>query len=249
MFIPERHIILAQASLSVLLYLGNRVDKRSIKNFPFAQYAAQYWVDHGRFEDVSSNIEEAMEHLFDLDEPSFATWIWIYDIDYPFRQHMFETRPTRPEAVPLYYAALCGFYDLVEHLIAAHPEDVNAIGGFQGAPVNAAFLKGNVEIALLLLQHGADVNAMDTRGQTPLYRASKSSRRDKVELLLKHYANVNLQDNNGDTALGVATREGELEIVRILLHHGATADATFYKAAGLHCFQHHVMDITILCGY
>ena len=218
------HTILAQASLSVLLYLGNRVDKSNIEDFPFAQYAAQYWVEHGRFQDVSSSIEDAMERLFDVDEPSFATWIWIYDIGYPFRPHMFETRPTRPEAVPLYYAALGGFHNLVEHLVAAHPEDVNAIGGYYGTPVNAAFMKGNKEIALLLLEHGEDPNIVDSVGQYPLCVASQSGRRDTVELLLKHHANVNLQDRNGDSALGVAARNGELEIVGILLHHGAAVD-------------------------
>src|SRR5260221_14517014 len=115
------HTTLAQACLSILLHLGDPVDRDSIKKFPFAQYAAQHWVDHGRFEDVSSRIQDAMERLFDVDNPSFATWIWIYDIDYPFQQHMFEDRPPRPEAMPLYYAALCGFRNLVAHLIANHP--------------------------------------------------------------------------------------------------------------------------------
>jgi hypothetical protein len=55
------HTILAQACLSVLLHLGDQVDKDSIKKFPFAQYTTQHWVDHGRFEDVSSRIEDAME--------------------------------------------------------------------------------------------------------------------------------------------------------------------------------------------
>ena len=223
------HTILAQASLSVLLHLGNHVDKNSIAHFPFARYAAEHWVEHGQFEDVSSSIEDAMERLFDLDEPSFATWIWIYDIDYPFRPHMFETQPTRPEAVPLYYATLCGFHDLVEHLVAAHPEDVNAIGGYRHTAVNAALIIGNVEIALLLLEHGADVNIVDAEGWTPLLRASLSGRRDDVELLLKHHANVNLQERPGDTALNLAALNGELEIVRMLLHHGAVVGTPDYK--------------------
>ena len=41
-----------------------------------------------------------MERLFDLDEPSFATRIWIYDIDYTFRQRMSEDHPPRMEADP-----------------------------------------------------------------------------------------------------------------------------------------------------
>lgn len=28
-------------------------------------------------------IQDVMERLFNLDEPSFETWIWIYDVDYP----------------------------------------------------------------------------------------------------------------------------------------------------------------------
>jgi len=120
------HTILAQASLSVLLHLGDHTDRDNIEKFPFAQYAAQHWVDHGRFEDVSSKIQDPMRCLFDVDSRSFATWIWIYDIDYPFRPPMFEDHPPRPEAGALYYATLCGFRNLVEHLIAKYPGDINA---------------------------------------------------------------------------------------------------------------------------
>jgi hypothetical protein len=175
------HSIVAQASLSVLLHLDDRVDKKSIKGFPFSRYAAEHWVDHGRFENVSSSLQGEMERLFDQGQPSFATWIWIYDIDHPFQQHMFEDRPAPPEAVPLYYATLCGFRALVEHLMAAHPENVNARGGYYGTPVNAALIKRNVEIALLLIEHGADVNTIDETNRTPLYRASESGRIDIVE--------------------------------------------------------------------
>ena len=202
------HAILAQASLGILLHLSHRVNKNSIKMYPFAQYAARHWVDHGRFGNVSSRIQGAMELLFDLDNPSFATWIWIYDIDYPFRQHMFEDHPPRPEAVPLYYAALCGFRDLVEHLIANHPGDINARGGNHGSAMNAALVKKNVEVALLLLEHGADVNTMDANTITPLYRAIHNGRCDTVEFLLENHADVNLAvGETGDTPLHVAARE------------------------------------------
>ena len=219
------HTVIALASLSVLLHLGNHADKDSVKKFSFAQYAAQYWVDHGRFETVSSGIQNAMEHLFDVNEPSFATWIWIYNIDYPFRQRMFEDCPLRPEAGPLYYATLCGFRDLVEYLIAKYPGNINARGGRHGSAVNAALVKRNVEIALLLLGHGADVNITDANGRGPLNVASESGRYDHVELLLKHHADVNLADaHESSTALSMAALVGEVEIARVLLHYGASAD-------------------------
>ncbi len=58
------HTTLAQASLSVLLAFDDQVDKETMKNFPFAIYAARYWVDHAQFDDVCSSIQPAMEQLF-----------------------------------------------------------------------------------------------------------------------------------------------------------------------------------------
>jgi hypothetical protein len=218
------HCTFAQASLSILLHINDRVDKEGIETFPLAQYAAQHWVDHARFENVSSSLQEAMDRLFDPDQPLFATWIWIYDIDRPFRPHTFEAHPVPPEAGPLYYATLCGFRRLVEHLIAAHP-GVNARGGHYGMPVNAALVKGNIEIALLLLEHGADVNTMDERDMTPLYRAAESGRRDIVEFLLDHHADVDMRSQYDETALMVAARDGQFEVVQILQSRGAAVDS------------------------
>jgi len=40
--------------------------------------------------------------------------------------------------VPLYYAALFGFRDLTEHLLAEHPEDVHAKGGYEETALHAS---------------------------------------------------------------------------------------------------------------
>jgi hypothetical protein len=219
------HTILAQASLSVLLHLGGRVDKNSIGRFPFACYAAQYWVSHARFENIYSSIQDAMEELFDDEGPSFATWIWIYDVDYPFRPHMFEAQPPEPEAAPLYYAALCGFRGLVEHLIAIHPEAIDFKGGRHGSAVNSALVKGHVEIVMLLLEHGADVNAVGSAGSTLLHQAIQRERGDSFWLLLEHHADIHLRDDFGATPLFYAASCGALEFTRELLRRGAAVDA------------------------
>ncbi len=174
------HMILAQASLSVLLHLGNSIDKKTIEDLPFSIYAAQHWVDHGRFDGVLPSIQGAMERLFDADNPSFATWFWIYDIDHPLKEPMITPHPTRPEAVPLYYATLCGFRDLVEHLLATHPKDINAEGGYHSTPLHAALAKNNFEIAVLLLEHGADVDAINYNGDGALHIASRNGLYDNV---------------------------------------------------------------------
>jgi hypothetical protein len=135
------HAILAQACLGVLLLFGDRVDRNSMKSSPLARYAAQYWPMHVRVGNVSSQIKDGMECLFDADKPSFATWLWIYNEDERGRS-MTTMHPSKPEAVPLYYAALLGFRDLAEHLIAGHPEHVRTRGGFQVTPIHAAALAG-----------------------------------------------------------------------------------------------------------
>ena len=60
---------------------------------------------------------EAMERLFDFCKATyfFAAWVWLYDVDHHWIEPMSKIRPTRPEAIPLYYASLCGFHGLVEH--------------------------------------------------------------------------------------------------------------------------------------
>jgi ankyrin repeat protein len=218
------HTTLAQASLSVLLALDDQVDKERMKNFSLAIYAARYWVDHAQFDDVCSSIKVAMEQPFDPAKPHFSAWVWIYDIDHRFREIMFEARPTPPEAVPLYYATLCGFRDLVEHLIATHPQDVNDRGGHHTTPLHAAIAKGNLDVMMLLLEHGADVAAVKWAEHTPLYEASKRRRLDMMSLLLDHHADVNSLSKGGRSALCDASFEGDLEVARVLLQRGADAD-------------------------
>ena len=218
------HTILAQASLSVLLHLGDHIDREGVKDFPLSGYAAQHWVDHGQFDGVSSAIQVAMELLFNPDKPHFRSWVWIYDVDDPRRGEMPTTHPERPQATPLYYAVLCGFRPLIEHLLASYPGDIDARGGYYGSPLHAAFVKDGIDIALSLLQRGADVNVLEKSGTSPLHRASRSGRIDIMQLLLKNNADVNLRNTFGNTPLRLASFAGEVEASRLLLQWGADAN-------------------------
>ena len=218
------HTILAQASLSVLLQLDDRIDKNKIKNFPLSGYAAKHWVDHGQFENVSSAIQVAMEHLFNPDKPHFSAWVWIYDIDNPWKGSLHTPRPKRCRTVPLYYAILCGFRGLIEHLIATYPMDLDARGGYRGSPLLAAFIKDDFSTASSLLQRDADVNVLDKRGFSPLHQASEEGRIDIVRFFLEHDADINLQSSTGITPLGFASHAGEIEVSRLLLQRGASVN-------------------------
>jgi hypothetical protein len=202
------HITLAEASLSVLLALDGQVDKGSMKDFPLAIYAARCWVDHVRHHDVPPRVKDAMKCLFDPDKPHFATWVWIHDIDRLFRETMFTARPSPPEAVPLYYAILCGLRDLVEHLLVTHPQDIDARGGCYSTPLHAAVAKREVDIVTLLLEHGADMAALNSEGRNPLHEASSRGYLNAIELLLDHHADIESRSLTGKTPLMRASAGG-----------------------------------------
>jgi len=217
------HTILAQACLGVLLRLDEHVTKYSTWDIPLATYAAKHWVDHAQFEDVSSHLRDVMEYFFDSDKPHWAAWLRVYDIDdrgswsynYP------DGDTVTCGVLPIYHAALCGFYDLVECLIIKNPANVNAMGGQKMTPLVAALDQSHFQVAELLLRHGADVNDRRTQGVTPLHVASFSGRIAAVRWLLGHGVDVNASDVYGFVPLHFAAHEGYLEICRILLEHNA----------------------------
>jgi ankyrin repeat protein len=114
-----------------------------------------------------------MKHLFDPPKPHFAIWVWLYDIDRYWIQSMLTMHPTQPETLPLYYASLCGFIGLAEHLISAHSRDVNNKGGCHTTPLHAASVKGHLEVASLLLRNGANPDSRDYLSRVPLHRTSQ----------------------------------------------------------------------------
>jgi hypothetical protein len=218
------HTVLAQACLGVLLRLDDRVDRGSIKSFPLALYAAEYWPTHARVENVSSHIKDGMEHLFDADKPHLSTWLWIYNRDHGGRS-MFTMRPEEPEVVPLYHAARLGFRDLAERLIVEHPEHVNARGREHETPMHAAVDAGHVNILSLLIEHGADMEGQSRSMGTPLNWAAWCGRLEVGQWLLDHGANINSRDSERHTSLVHAVWQGHVEFARMLLERGAVIDA------------------------
>ena len=223
------HTILAKACLAVLLRLGKLVDEDNVKNnFPLARYAAEHWVDHARFEDVSSHIREGMEDLFDPDKPYFATWLWIHDIDTapPYRslldEFAFSYREKPNAATPLYYAVLCGLHDLAVQLIIKYPQQVNTICGYLISPLGAALRGGHFKTAQVLYEHGADVDVQGRNDYTPLFGASCSGHLEIVQWLLSHGANPNNRGKlDGSNSLHGAAFFGHVEVCQLLLQYKA----------------------------
>ena len=233
------HTILANACLVVLLRLGELADEDNVEdNFPLARYAAEHWVDHARFENVSSYIREEMEDLFDPDKPHFSVWLQVHDIDteplYKSGLDWFASQSHEKSntTTPLYYAALCGFHDLAEQLIIKHPQQVNAIGGYYVSPLGAALDGGHFRIAQLLYERGAEVDVRGRGRRTPLRGASCSGSLEIVQWLLSRSANLAVRDEDDRrwTSLHAAACFGHVEISRLLLQY--TADVHTHDRVG-----------------
>jgi len=234
------HTLLAKTCLSALCQLDDSLEEAKIQNFPLALYAAEYWPDHARFEDVSSDIRDAMDYFFAKDKPHLAAWLWLYDIEFDGPR---PTHPTHPDAVPLYYAALCGLHNFSGRLLDAHPEDVNARGGYHVTPLLASLNRGHPDIALLLLERGADMESRDCWDQTALYVASSCGYAEVVRSLIDRGADLNVECDLKEstlhevkwTPLHVASKNGRLEVARLLLGHGTGVNyQDYWDKSALH---------------
>jgi ankyrin repeat protein len=216
--LEQAHTILAQACLGTLLRLDEHAANNGGKGFPLAEYAAEHWVEHAQFENVSSHIWDGMVDLFDSSEPHFAAWLRVYDVDELWPS--FSLRGPGGGS-PLYYASFFGFYDLAERLITKHPEQLNASGGFNLAPLLAALCKRHFRVANLLCKHGAVVDIRCEDGWNALHTASMEGHTDIIHWLLDHGTDVNARDNYLWTPLHLSAGSMHLEATQVLLERNA----------------------------
>ena len=222
------HTMVAQACLGLLLHLDETVTKESLKSFPLAFYAAEYWVGHARIEDVSPTVQDGINRLFDPTKNHFSLWVWIYDLEYDGFSSYRPTRSERPgeaRATPLHYAAFCGLHDVAKFLIVEHSQEVNARGFYlKETPLHVASRRGQADIAQLLLEHGADGNAANHNDQTPLYLSSAYGHVEVARIFLERGADMETRDRDDGNPLELASRRKHVEVARLLLKYGADAN-------------------------
>ncbi len=229
--LENAHTILAQACLGVLLRMPNKIDGSIFKDHPLAAYATKHWTTHAQSGEVSSCLQKGMEYLFNPGKPHFRVWLALYDVDTkPDERATFYyfTPINKYAGTPLYYAALCGFYDLVEHLIAKYPQDVHASGGYHIRPLIAALAGEHFQTADLLHHNGADAHVHGYDKTIPLHSAAYFGKFEVAQKLIEYDANFDARDNDGWTPLYAAarcyhTRDGS--VVRLLLERGADVNA------------------------
>jgi len=220
---PPAHTFVAQACLGMLLHLDESITSRSLTDFPLAEYAAQHWFEHARFEGVLQDVVEGMKQLFDRTKPYFSIWLWIHDPTLPhWKRSKRAERPSSPCRTPLHYAAFCGLHGIADILANEHPLDVNSQSLSDGSsPLHLASRGGHVDLARMLVERGAEVSAETKHGSTALHFASYNGHMDLSQILIEYNADVSAQRKDGWAVLHLASLNGHIDLARMLVEYGA----------------------------
>ena len=216
------HTLVAQACLGILLHLDKDVTRDSVEDFPLAEYAAEHWLDHVRFEDVSGHVEDGMKHLFDPSKPHLAICVWIYDPISKWKQMMRFNTPQPLPGTSLHYAASWGLHSVIEFLIIERLQDVCSRDSTDNAtPLHFASHNGHAKASRKLIECGADVTARNSYGLTPLHLASRMGQVDVARMLIERGADVTAQDNEGRTPLHFTLHVEEVGVTHAWTRCGA----------------------------
>jgi len=157
------HTLAAQACLDILLHLDRDVvTSETLERSPLAEYAAGYWADHARLDDVSQNVEDGMKELFDPSTPHLSVCVWICDPYVPLSRR--SPRAERPSALRgtfLHYAALWGLRSIVKFLVIEHSQNVHSQDFTDDVtPLQLASRNGHVEAVCFLPSFQASFSRM-----------------------------------------------------------------------------------------
>jgi len=245
----QAHTIVAQACLGVLLHIDESITEDGLKKLPLAEYAAEHWVAHARFDDVSPNIQNGMKRLFDPKNRHLSVWVWVSDPASPKGRYIRSGRPSQARGTALHYSAFCGIQDVVKFLIVERSQDVNSrsLDGNE-TPLTVASREGHSEVVRALLEHGADMGTRDNYSYSPVEHASTRGHVKVIQVLLEHGADVNKGvDARNNTVLHLASSSGHPKAARMILEHGANVHAgDIDNLTPLHAAQDEVVARVLL---
>eukprot|EP00026_Physarum_polycephalum_P003841 Phypoly_transcript_03857.p1 GENE.Phypoly_transcript_03857~~Phypoly_transcript_03857.p1 ORF type:complete len:722 (+),score=129.74 Phypoly_transcript_03857:58-2223(+) len=120
--------------------------------------------------------------------------------------------------------AISGGNPKVVELLLESGANVYGVDILGYTPILVAALKGDVEIAKILLAHGADPNVKANRDEDyvqPIHFAASGGHPQMVKLLLAEGVDVNARTSNNETPFYFAAQNGSVEVARLLLSKGA----------------------------
>ena len=247
----DANAIIAEDCLAYLLQFDepDSVTTNSVLEFPLAYYAAIYWTKHARVVETHSTLAPPLSlELLLTKRHGLLNWMrlrdlkdsWegsdmtkeLYNICPLYHASRFpKTRGFDDICPPLYYASFAGLIRSVKSILDTGA-DIDAQGGHVekapghvGNALQAASLKGHVQVAQMLLDHGANINAQGGFFGNALQTASLHSHVQKVQLLLDRGADINARGGYYGGALQAASIDGRIQVVQMLLDRGADVNA------------------------
>ena len=221
------HSVMAECCLVYLLQLKSPLDMATLRDYPLALYAAQFWTEHYRHSETSDG------GLLDLLSLQLLTTQTVYQnccyLCNPDRRWRGPAPERDPPLPPLYYASVTGLSRIVS-LLLANGADPNkgARGCNLGDALSAAAYKGDEDSVHVLLAAGAKPNGGGWEGNygSPIATAASQGHITIVARLLEAGADIENRGFDGQgQALYHAVIHSHLETVRALLAAGASADA------------------------
>ncbi|KAI0154632.1 ankyrin repeat-containing domain protein [Xylariaceae sp. FL1272] len=204
-------------------------NKRLVKMFPLADYAARHWTSHARETNSSTPLHHRLSTGFFTDETVYTKCHHLHPVTTYRRGFYYESSEV---PLPLYYASRAGLTDTVSWVLA-HGADINAQTSHYGSALSAASWKGHDKTVEMLLKQGANVNTRHKFESDPLCAASRQGHEKIVERLLIKGAVVINNLGPERNALCIAALEGHRNIVEMLLDKGAnvnTASVIYHEA-------------------
>jgi hypothetical protein len=229
------HSVVAQACLGVLLHFDKGVNLWKLRDFPLSEYAAEHWIDHARFENVSSHVQDGMRRLFDPRNHHFSVWDWIRDSYVsPYSRPTPSVAPETARSTPLHYADPLPFdlHDIAPFLVDELSQDINALDRNKRETLPlAAWGEGDA------YARSTPYVAPETARSTPLHYAASFGLRDIAAFLIdEHLQDINALDRiREETPLHAASREGHAVVAQLLIDNGADVMAKAeHKRTPLH---------------
>ena len=142
----------------MLQFKEKQPPEQVIIKFPFADYAAKFWMTFAAVsEDESQELLDLIEQFFCFQKIPYIVCYAPYRPDQPWLEYKDIQEQGIPGS-PLYYAASGNLQSTVRVLLKKNA-DVDAKGGYYGNALKAASAVGHEQMVKLLLEKSADVNA------------------------------------------------------------------------------------------
>ena len=219
--------MIAQTCLSYIHYVTgfSNMPKLNADDFPFINYAMQYWSHHLRCcEDTqySDSLESLSLALLSVDTSQSENLACLGRMLHGRFQSQMRFNP-------LYWSCYAGLYKL-SRLYLEHGANINMNTEGSGSPLHAAIVGADARIVQLLIDNGADVSAFKTHAWTDspvgylnaLQFAAYCCNEDALRILIAMDTNTDAKSDRYGQVLIAATYDlADTKILHMLLEAGA----------------------------